>query len=268
MRLRSALFLFAASISIAESAGEIPAVSADEIDRIPDLTQTDPAGNFARGGKSYCGPVAASNSLMRLFGEQIKAGGMDQYDLVHLLASKEFMATDPEKGTGPNALMRGVRKLAETYGGGKPFRIRFQGWRAHRQEFSTGVAQPQLDWIKRALANGGAVWLNVGWYRHAAGSETYERIGGHWVTAVGYGVGEDGTPDPNILIIHDPSPRTGTAGQHEFAKLERIKTGKLTGSSVSETRDAKELFLMGGGMHIKSTADCAILDGVAALIWE
>lgn len=36
---------------------------------LPDLTQTDPRGEFARGGKSYCGPVAVSNSLMWLYRE-------------------------------------------------------------------------------------------------------------------------------------------------------------------------------------------------------
>ena len=36
---------------------------------IPDLTQTDPRGNFPAGGVTYCGPVAVSNSLWALFGK-------------------------------------------------------------------------------------------------------------------------------------------------------------------------------------------------------
>lgn len=236
------------------------------IDQIPDLVQTDPKGNFARGGKSFCGPVAASNSLIWL-----KAGSkgaftdtIAQYDVVNQLASVDYMKTDPIKGIGAVGLIRGIRKFVENDIGDKDFTLAYQGWRSKPKKSSTGISTPQLDWICSFVGPGKSAWINLGWYRHDKEKDEYERIGGHWVTLVGYGADEKGETNKQIIVVHDPSPRTGN-DPNDYVLLTLLEKGTLSGKSTRLPRPAKGLYLMEGGMHIKSTADVAIIDGVVGL---
>lgn len=246
----------------ADNTGRVAFVPAEGA--VPDLTQTDPKGNFARGGRSYCGPVAVSNSLMALFARDLKWEDVTQYDLVNNLASLSCMNTDPLKGTSVRQLLRGVDLYLERRGE-RDYHLKFQGWRRHDLKHRTGVTEPRLDWIKGILAQGGAVWLNVGWYvREKEG--VYKRLGGHWVTAVGYGQDAAGDPQPDCLVIHDPAPRAGLGPQPQFVKMAPFESGKLTGVMRGLPRPARNLYRMEGGMHIKPTADLAILDGAAGLV--
>ena len=241
-------------------------IAAENETSLPDLTQTDPKGNFARGGKSYCGPVAISNSLMWLYREELNRSGASQYDLVNQLASEKYMNTDPVKGTGPNGVMRGVKQFLKDRGlSDTDYSMQFQGWRSHRSEFSSGVKEPQLKWIRETLASGGAVWFNLGWYRKDEENDSYERIGGHWVTAIEAGRTPEGQPDPEIVVIHDPAPRAGQEATRQYVKMISLENGELIGKTRHLPRPATGLFQMAGEMCIKSSADCAILDGAVAL---
>lgn len=236
------------------------------IHQIPDLVQTDPKGEFARGGKSYCGPVAASNSLVWL-----KAGGArqftdktEQYKVVNLLASANYMDTDPVKGVGAAGLIRGVKRFVEKDIGDPDFHLSYQGWRSSPKGHFAGVKTPELEWIRSFVGPGKSAWINIGWYRHDKENNEYNRVGGHWVTLVGHGADEKGRPNDHIIVIHDPSPRTGTP-PNDFVVLKPLTGGKLTVKGSKTTRPTQGLFLMGGGMHIKSSADVAILDGIVGL---
>ena len=89
--------------------------------------------------------------------------------------------------------MIGVKQFLKDRGlGNIDYSLQFQGWRSHRSEFSTGIKEPKLKWIQETLASGGAVWLNLGWYRKDEKNNTYERIGGHWVTAIEAGRNQEG----------------------------------------------------------------------------
>lgn len=233
---------------------------------IPDLTQTDPRGNFPAGGVTYCGPVAVSNSLWALFGEEYEAREtFTQFDLVHELASQPFMNIDVSKGCTVKQLTRGVDTYLRRQGE-KNYYLKFQGWRPHDNRHATGLFGPRITWIKSILnAPRGAVWLNVGWYCETPDKGSYRRIGGHWVTAVGYGIDEKGRSNPDYLIIHDPAPRAGPPAP-EFVKLSRITSGVLTGVHKNLPRPAAGFYLMQGGMHIKREAHHAILDGAVGLV--
>ena len=106
----------------------------------------------------------------------------------------------------------------------------------------------------------GAVWLNVGWYRKEAESGDYVRIGGHWVTAIGVKPSA-----PPAVMIHDPAPRAGLEPRSQLVRLKRINGGTLKGTQKNLPHPADGFFEMGGEMVIKSTADCAIIDGVVTL---
>ena len=231
---------------------------------LPDLCQTDPKGEFAGGGKSFCGPVAVSNSLMAMFRRDLEWEDRSQYDLVNLLASPRFMNTHAVKGTGANALMQGVKTFLSRREV-KDFSIKFQGWRPHWNEFRTGHDCPKLDWMRGTLAAGGAVWLNVGWYRAGEDEGEYRRISGHWVTAVGYGQDAEGKPNPAILVIHDPAPRSGLGTVRHHLVLEQLQSGKLTGLCRNLPRRARGLYVIRDGIHLKRGADHAIIDGAVAL---
>lgn len=232
--------------------------------RVPDLTQNDPKGGFMDGGKAYCGPVAVSNSLMAMFGDDLEWDGMNQYDLVNQLASVGYMNTHRKHGTHLNQFLRGVQRFVRERGVAE-FSLRFQGFRRHEREFGPGLRRPQLKWIQSYLAAGGAVWLMVGWYTFDSETMEFERIGGHWVTAVGFGEDAFGRPDPDILIIHDPAPVAGPRPAREFVKMTPLTEGTLVLEVEHRVFPAKGIYQLEGGMHVKSSADHALLDGVVGL---
>jgi carboxyl-terminal processing protease len=124
---------------------------------------------------------------------------------------------------------------------------------------------PQLSWIKQGILGSGCVWLNVGWHKYNPSKGEYKRISGHWVTLVGYGKDENGRVNPKVLIIHDPSPRAGKGFSSEYATVSRIRSGTLVGEWIGLPRRAAGYYKLGGGMHVKKSADFAVIDGVIAL---
>ena len=250
---------------------DYPSFYTDNINSIPDLMQTDPNANFPGGGTEYCCLVAIANSLMWLdtngFPNLVENSGSrfdDEVRLVKLLGSKAYMDTDLDEGTGTINIMRGLKKYIQDRGY-EIERLEYQGWRKHPQEMRTKYPLPQLSWIKQGILGKGSVWLNVGWYKYDPSGNNYERIAGHWVTLVGYGKDEKGVIDPDILILHDPSPRAGHDFGNEYARAERINDGSLTGQWSGLPRNAAGYYKLGRGMHIKKEADTAIIDGVITL---
>lgn len=247
----------------------LPSVFIEKMDEIPDITQTDPAARFPHGGGHFCGPAAASNSLAwladqgyRKLVQDVDGRSMSQAELAKLIGSREYMDTTLDNGTSPGDILIGFDKYIRDCGF-RYRRLEYQGWRRHPREFSTGVSVPDLNWIKKGLLGDSGVLLNVGWYTYDPQADRYRRLSGHWVTLVGYGVDEHGRHDPNVIVIHDPAPRTGMNFGNEFVRLERIRRGAISG--VGMTRSAEGYFIMGGGMHIKNGADYAILDGAIIL---
>ena len=196
------------------------------INEIPDFTQSRITGWQYGHGSEYCAPVAVSNSLMWLTNF-----GSEQAGLAKLLASGRYMNTDIWKGTTTSDLLRGVDAIARDLIGG----------------------YVSLHWITDGISRDSAVWLNVGWYQYDRVNDIYHRVGGHWVTLVGY--------DASILIIHDPAPRAGQSFANEYVYTSRIGGGILTGSLSGLPRPARGYLLLGKGMHLKRIADVAIVDG-------
>jgi hypothetical protein len=246
-----------------------PRVAYTEKLNAPDLMQTDPVAQLPGGGKNYCAPVSISNSLMWLaengfdnLTPKLNNRKKSQLELARILGAKDYM--NSEDGTGMYGIFRGVSKYLKECDYEYSY-LKCQTWRKHPKEFSSGVEVPNLDWIKEGLHGSSAVWLNCGWYKYHIKTKEYERIGGHWVTLVGYGVDENGKKNPNILIVHDPASRAGKEPAHEDVVVRRIKNGLLTGDKAGLPQNAKGYYKLGGGMHIKKSADVAILDGAVVL---
>jgi hypothetical protein len=220
---------------------------------VPDLLQTIELANFPDDGRQHCGPVAVSNSLVWLEGKNDQE---HQISVVHKLSSSGYMNTNTMKGTGATGLIRGVdRYVKEVFGGYKE--LKYSGWGNAPKEYRSTLKQPTIDYMRSALNQNGAAWLNVGWYKYDQQNEVFSRIGGHWVTLVGYEAGE--------LVIHDPAPQAGVGFSNEFVSYSIIKTGTLTGNKHGLPQSAKGYYKLGKGMHIPKRADLAVIDGVVVL---
>ena len=217
------------------------------IDALPDFTQSSISEHEYGYGAELCAPVAVSNSLSWMTNTRSR-----QDELVKLLASRDYMNTDIRRGTRTWDLLYGVHAIAMDLFAGYSS-LEYQGWKKHPARFSTGVEIPDIDWITDDIDQNTAVWLNVGWYRYEPEHNAYHRVGGHWVTLAGY--------DGDVLIIHDPAPRAGLSFSNEYVHTSLIKDGHLVDRNTGLFRPAAGYLLLGRGMHIKSTADVAIIDG-------
>ena len=216
--------------------------------RIPDFTQTEIRGAGHGNGQQFCAPAAVSNSLFWL-----APRGLAQQDLVKLLASEAYMKTSLKDGTGTSGVLRGVHRYAtETFGEYQS--LLYQGWRKHPATFSTGIRVPTLSFIERGVTRRSAAWLNVGWYRLDRTRREYRRVGGHWVTLVGFDFVK------NQLIISDPAPRA-TPG-HEYISYRRLAGGRLVGKKSGLPTNAEGYLQLGRGIHLHPKAETAIIDGV------
>ena len=249
---------------------QYPGIYTEKVKSTPDMTQTDPAAKLPNGGRSHCGPVAVSNSLMWLAGngfENLSPNLQDRrkahFEIARSLGSKKYMNTNLKTGTGAGGILEGLARYIEDKGYEYRY-LKFQGWRRHREQFDLGEPIPDLNWLKSGIKGNSTAWLNIGWYKYNPWTNEYARIGGHWATLVGYGVAEKGKPYPAILLIHDPAPRCGKS-PHEYVRMELISSGRLTGRQSGLPRSAKGYYKMTGGMHVKKTADFGVLDGAVVL---
>lgn len=221
------------------------------INEIPDFTQTRLRDINTNNGDHFCGPVAVSNSLVWLSKYRVA-----QLPLIYRLASSNYMNTDIGRGTNVTMLLTGVDRLTtELFGGYKT--LEYEGWRSHPVKFSNGNKVPSIERISHAISSNSAAWINVGWYKYNSKTDEYLRIGGHWVTLVGYVNGQ--------LILHDPAPRAGQTFSNEFVTFSVIHRGTLVGTSNQLPVNAKGFISLDAGMHKNEDADYAIIDGIVYL---
>jgi hypothetical protein len=252
--------------SLRESGG----VYVEKVGSTGDMTQTEREAKLPNGGRSHCGPVSVSNSLMWLaengfenLSPRLKDRRKAHFEVARSLGSKEYMNTNLKTGTGAGGVLEGLGRYIKDKGYEYRY-LKFQGWRKHPERFGLSEPIPDLNWLKSGIEGNAGVWLNVGWYKYNPWTNEYARIGGHWVTLVGYGVDEKGKADHAILIIHDPAPRGGK-DPHDYVRMELIDAGRLTGKQSGLPRSAKGYYKMTGGMHVKRTADFGILDSAIVL---
>jgi hypothetical protein len=266
--------MLAPAAAIAAPVGPPPAV-VDRSGSTPDFCQTDPAGKLPAGGGYFCGPVAASNSLMHFatngFPKLRPPAASDkesQIRIIHQLGARDFMNTVGKRGTNPPRLMAGVEKFV-AQAGYRIIRLEQQGWRDQTDRFPAKVGIPSLAWIQQGIAaKGGAVWLNVGWYHAKADSSDFQRIGGHWVTVVGCDTRKTKLETQPSITLHDPAPRTGKTPLTQRVGIATLESGQLLvklQSGKTRRHDAAGFLSLRDGMKIKSGANVAIIDAAVLL---
>jgi hypothetical protein len=204
---------------------------------IPDLSQRDPLAGFPAGGRKYCAPVAVSNSLSAvlpemmgglpntpLFEQQLEQRFEQQVEIARSLGSADYMATG-DKGTDPAQLLSGVdRYLSDqkkpSY---KLANLEYRGQRSVPRKYNPTLdKQADLPWLIQGINQEKHIWLNIGWYQTVKNGEN-KRIGGHWVTLVGYErFGSLKDSEGEYLMINDPATRGGDEQEKISLKLTKL----------------------------------------------
>ncbi len=204
---------------------------------IPDLSQRDPNAGFPDDGRKYCAPVAVSNSLSSALGGMPSTQKFEQQvELARTLGSADYMATDA-KGTNPVQLLQGVDHylVDQNIPSYHTERLEYRGQRSVPRKYNPTLdKQAELPWLIEGIKHEKHIWLNVGWYQTQANGKQ-KRIGGHWVTLVGYeklGNLKDG--EGEYLIVNDPATIDGS--KHEQLK---VKLGRLNGRKGYQLLDQR-----------------------------
>lgn len=198
---------------------------------IPDLSQRDPAAGFPDGGSKYCAPVAVSNSLTSAFPDVM--GGLpntqrfeQQVEIARTLGSAEYMATG-KRGTNPVQLLKGVDhylsdKHIPTYGTND---LEYRGQRTVPRKYNPTLDRNvELPWLIEGIKQEKHIWLNIGWYQADDVSGKQNRIGGHWVTLVGYEkLGSLKDSKGEYLMINDPATQGGKHQEKVTLKLTQFQ---------------------------------------------
>jgi len=254
-----ACFLAATRAEDTASPVALPRQYTEKADSMPDLCQTDKAfASLPDGGRNYCGPTALANVLAAMDRRGYEdlvpgdAASKDrQLELLKQLGSKQYLGT-VDNGTGPIAAMRGIARYVRDRG--YEVSIQWQGWR-RGGEFAAGGTVDEA-WLQEGTLGESNVIVNVGWYKHDAAAGVYTRVGGHYMTLVGYRK----TPEKTLYLIQDPGPRSGPGKVTHQAQLVPIGSGELAPWKSYGKRSAVGHFLV-EGVVVKRTADVAILDG-------
>lgn len=248
------------------------AFNIDRIEAVPDLTQTDRRAYLPGKGRMYCGPAAVSNSLAWLAGQGYEGllptysnESNLQYEIARKLGSRNYMRTIVNEGTSTWRLMKGVAKYIKDahY---QFASLSYQGVGKTPKEYPKDSDRPSLEWLKEGFETLSGIWIVLGWYSHNEAMDEYTRVGGHWVTVVGYGMTREGELDPQMLIIHDPAPWGKNVPSPLYVKAEEIYTGDIKGKTSS--RPAAGHYKLTGEMPLSRNSDCAILDGIVILKME
>jgi hypothetical protein len=249
-----------------------PNVYLDKVRTTPDLLQTDIEACFPDGGAHYGAPVAVSNSMMWLanhgFGRLCPPAYSEKQShiaLVNKLATQEYINTD-SNGSGPSEVMRGIEKyISDT--GYRCVKLEYQGWRSVPKRFNDKSDIPSLDWMKYIISSpAGGLFINVGYYTYSQELNTFNRVGGRWITAVGYGINPRGEIDPSVIIAHDPSARSGKTESNNYCSLVTINDGSMLTGAKGLPRPAYGYYVIQKGLQIPKNADVAIIDCAVGMV--
>ena len=234
------------------------------MDQFPDFSQTDPALKLPGGGEYYCVPVATANALVwyakeRGYSDLLPVRGVSMTEKVAAVArqlgEKKYMSTAPKGGTSHVRFMKGLSSYIKD--AGYSSKIYYRGrWRMPKQYGRIKVGAPSIDDIQDKFSSGSAVFLSIGYYKQGSHSGELKRIGGHFVTVVGFGVDKNGSVDREMVVLHDPGDRSSAVTKRYF-RLEEIRHGTFVSRNGSES-DASE--------HLKVVEGFPLRDGLVAVV--
>ncbi len=246
-----------------QGSAAVPATCTEKVALMPDLCQTDEAFRATPyGGRSSCCPTSFANVLIAMDQrgfDDLVAGDVRseeaQRTLIEQLLAKGYLHVN-KSGIGPITAMKGIERFVRERG--YDARLEWQGWRRGGQFATANVVD--TDWLRKGVMGQSNVVINVGWYRYNEDEDLYTRIGGHYMTLVGYRQDGNGF----VYLIHDPAPRSGPGKVTHDARLVPIRSGRLAPWKQYGERPAAGHCRI-EGVVVKRTADLAILDGAIRL---
>ncbi|QDT53472.1 hypothetical protein Pan44_14890 [Caulifigura coniformis] len=248
----------------------LPASHTERVGGTPDLCQTDKAGDFADGGRQFCGPVAVSDQFVwlanhgypKLFPTATK-GKAGQIELVNALAARNYMDTAGLRGTMPPRLMEALRGYVNDRGY-ELARIEYRGYLPSKGSFESSGAHFDRDWVRAAVANPRAcAWLNIQWSKFDEAAGAYADLDRHWLCVVGYGEDARKNPAPDLFLVHDPAGRSGLQKKTDFVTLELLERGRFP--VRGKEYDARGYYEIRDGLTFKEGADRALVIGGVVL---
>ncbi len=254
------------------SGGAVQAATYDtsRMDQFPDFSQTDPALKLPGGGTHYCVPVATANALVwyateRGYSDLLPVKGINLTEKVAAVArqlgEKKYMSTAPKGGTSHVRFMHGLSGYIKD--AGYSSKITYRGrWNMPKKYGRIKVGAPSIDDIQEKFSAGSAVFLSLGYYKEGDRAGELKRVGGHFVTVVGYGVDKNGSVDRDMVVLHDPGDRSDDVTKR-YLRLEEIRRGRFINRNGDEY-DASEHLKVTDGMPLRSGL-IAVIDAVIAL---
>jgi len=268
VRATVAMALFA--LAAAARCGEVAMGRyVEKLGTVPDFYQADRAyGLLPLHGAAYCGPTAASNALVWLdqhgcgnLLDAEKPGPQDQFELIRLLGTADYMATHPVNGCGPAGIMDGIKRYC--FERGYRALIEHAGWRTRHCRVAD---KPTIDWMLEGVRGTSNLLLNIGWYKTEDGGTTHTRLGGHYLTVVGY----EAAGGRTWLIIHDPAKRNHPRQRNSVSRcpvkclLSPLPAGTMLRKKVLAAIFAGDGLFTLQGIKLKKGRDLAIVDGAIA----
>ncbi len=218
---------------------------------------------FIGGGKSFCGPTAASNALMWLADRGYPAlkpsaenDSSAQKKMIKRLAG--LMGTYRES-TSLTSFTCGVNTYLRTVGYAP------KSWVSSGNGCANyGLLPPDIS-VVRSMSSGNTVmWFSLGWYCLDESSRKYSRDFGHWVTLVGYGRNREGIADPNCFVIADPESPDG----YKYITFKLLTEGKIgNGSSRVDAKGYFNIVELNTQLADRSPKYC-LLESIQALTIE
>jgi len=248
--LLAAFFLALASVLQSEPAmgtrapAAFPATCTDKVDETPRFYQMDARLGLKLAGEKFCFPTSVSDSMVylahhgfpNLFPIRAADPAKKQADLIEMLASNDYMATNTSGGSSPGQALYGIRRYVVECGY-RCDRLEYAGrWRLPAAQHICDLGgEINLDWIKAAVADPhGAAWLTISYFTREKPTDPWKHVSGHAVAVVGYGT--DGVhEEPNILLIDDPAARPIVASTRR-ASTRRASTRQASTRHASTRR--------------------------------
>lgn len=241
------------------------------MDQFPDFSQTDPALKLPGGGTHYCVPVATANALVwyaqeRGYSDLLPVKGLSLTEKVAAVArklgDKRYMSTAPKGGTSHLKFVKGLSAFLSD--AGYSSRIEYTArWKMPDGYGKSVVAAPGIDVIQEKFAAGSAVFLSIGYYKEGDRPGELKRLGGHFVTVVGYGVDKDGNVDRDVVVLHDPGDKRSPTVKRRYFRLEQLRQGRFVNRRGQES-DASEHLKVTEGMRLRRGI-IAVVDAVVSL---
>lgn len=241
------------------------------MDQFPDFSQTDPALGLPGGGTHYCVPVATANALVwyakeRGYTDLLPVKGMSLTEKVSTVARQlgesRYMSTAPKGGTSHVKFMKGLSGYISD--AGYSSKITYRGrWNMPKKFGKIEVGAPDIYSIQDKFAAGSAVFLSIGYYKEGDRPGELKRIGGHFVTVVGYGVDKNGSVDRDMVVLHDPGDRRSPNVKKRYLRLEAMRQGRFVNRRGDESNAGEHLKIV-EGMNLRRSI-VGVIDAVVAL---